>query len=469
MKSAKGNNIVSIKSLVVIGDFIILNLCFILAFLLYSRNRPQIDLFQEGRILLVLINMAYATSISYIGIILDKRTVFIESILGKVTKTIILHFLILFGSLAIVQDYTFPVLFWLFFSVLLFGGISCWRIFARLTLKQYRKKGGNFRRVIILGAGNVANEVYKSIITNVSYGYKFMGFFDDRIPKEYVVDRDLVKGIINDVPEFAEKHHIDEIICALPAGEDRKAISIIKFAENNMIRCYIVPDFRRFLTKKVNLSFMEEIPIISLREEPLLNITNRVIKRLFDIVFSFFFLISIFPILSVILGIAIKLSSPGPVFFRQQRTGEKGKEFGCIKFRTMKPNEAADSVQASKNDDRITKVGAFLRRTNLDEIPQFLNVLLGHMSIIGPRPHMLKHTEMYSQLIDKYMVRHFAKPGITGWAQVSGYRGETKELTDMEGRIKRDVWYIENWTFWLDMKIIFLTIRNMLKGEDNAY
>ena len=214
---------------------------------------------------------------------------------------------------------------------------------------------------------------------------------------------------------------------------------------------------------------MEDIPIVSLIEEPLQNIPNKFVKRAFDILFSFVFLITIFPVLFIVLGMAIKLSSPGPVFFKQKRTGKKNNEFSCIKFRTMKVNEDADLIQASKNDDRITKIGAFMRRTNLDETPQFLNVLFGKMSVVGPRPHMLKHTEMYSQLIDKYMVRHFAKPGITGWAQVTGYRGETKELADMEARIKKDMWYIENWTFWLDMKIIFLTIRNMMRGEENAY
>jgi putative colanic acid biosynthesis UDP-glucose lipid carrier transferase len=413
--------------------------------------------------------MAYAISVSYVGIILDRRTVFIEKILAKVTKNIVLYLLILFCALAIMEDFVFPFSFWLIFSVLLFFSICSWRIIARLTLKQYRRRGGNRRRVIILGAGNVAREVYNSIITNVSYGYNFLGFFDDRLPSEYIVDPGLVKGEIKDVPSFSEENNVDEIICALPAGDDRKAIPIIKFAENNLIRCYIIPDFRRFLTKKVNLSFLEEIPIISLREEPLMNSVNKTSKRIFDLVFSSIFLVTIFPIFLIVLGPAIKISSAGPIFFRQKRTGENGKEFTCIKFRTMKVNNDADCIQACKEDRRITRIGAFLRKTNLDETPQFVNVLLGNMSIVGPRPHMLKHTEMYSQLIDKYMVRHFAKPGITGWAQVTGCRGETKEIADMEARIKKDMWYIENWTFWLDMKIIFLTGYNMLKGEENAY
>jgi len=470
MKQSKNRSVLLIKSIVTVGDFVILNSCLAFGFLLYELYfSTNISRQEEERMLFVLINMAYAVSFSYIGVLLDRRTVFIENILGNVLKTIALYFCISFGSLAIIQYFTFPMLFWIYFSILLFVAISCWRISARLVLKQYRKRGGNFRKIIILGAGNVANEVYTSIITNLSYGYKLMGFFDNRDAKDYVVDKELVKGKIDDVLAFLETHNVDDIICTLPSGEDRKVLPIIRFAENNMIRCYIVPDFKRFLTKKVNLAFLEEIPIISLMDEPMQNILNKLTKRTFDIIFSFVFLITIFPILFIVLGIAIKLSSPGPILFRQKRTGKNGKEFYCIKFRTMNINEDADLVQACKDDERITPIGAFMRRTNLDEIPQFLNVLFGQMSVIGPRPHMLIHTEMYSQLIDKYMVRHFAKPGITGWAQVSGYRGETKELADMENRIKRDVWYIENWTFWLDVKIIYLTIRNMIVGEKNAY
>jgi putative colanic acid biosynthesis UDP-glucose lipid carrier transferase len=171
----------------------------------------------------------------------------------------------------------------------------------------------------------------------------------------------------------------------------------------------------------------------------------------------------------VFLGLGIKLTSKGPIFFKQKRTGENGIDFYCYKFRTMCVNQDADSKQATKDDSRVTKIGAFMRKTNLDEMPQFFNVFIGNMSIVGPRPHMLKHTEMYSKLIDQYMIRHFAKPGITGWAQVTGFRGETQRLEEMEGRVKRDVWYIENWSFFLDVRIIFMTVFNMFRGDKNAY
>jgi len=217
------------------------------------------------------------------------------------------------------------------------------------------------------------------------------------------------------------------------------------------------------------MEIMESIPLLTLRREPLQAFYNRALKRAFDIVFSLGILCTIFPFLYIIVGFLIKRSSPGPIFFKQKRTGLYGRDFECYKFRTMRVNAEADTLQAVKDDPRKTKIGDFLRRTNLDEFPQFINVLKGDMSVVGPRPHMLKHTEQYSALIDKYMVRHLVKPGVTGWAQVTGYRGETKTLEQMEGRVKRDVWYIENWSFFLDLKIIVVTLLNMCRGEKNAY
>ena len=175
----------------------------------------------------------------------------------------------------------------------------------------------------------------------------------------------------------------------------------------------------------------------------------------------------------VFAGIAIAIKAEdgliAPVFFKQKRTGFKGKEFNCYKFRTMKVNANSDQLQASRHDPRKTRVGEFLRKTSLDELPQFINVFVGDMSVVGPRPHMVKHTQDYSKIIDKYMLRHLIKPGITGWAQVNGYRGETRELWQMERRVEYDVWYIEHWNFWLDIKIIFLTVVNAFRGEKNAF
>ena len=219
----------------------------------------------------------------------------------------------------------------------------------------------------------------------------------------------------------------------------------------------------------MSFSLIGSVPILRLHEEPLSSFENRMIKRTFDFLFSLLFLCTLFPVIFLIVSAVIKTTSPGPIFFKQKRNGLNGKEFWCYKFRSMKVNKDADKVQATINDPRKTKFGNFMRKTNIDELPQFINVLLGDMSIVGPRPHMLKHTEEYSQLINKYMVRHFIKPGITGWAQVTGFRGETRELSQMEGRVKADIWYMEHWTFMLDLYIIYKTVANALRKDKQAY
>ena len=456
-----------IKLLVVIGDCIWINLLFV--FMLYLSNKTDHG-FLSLKYNFAMINMAYFVSLVRCGIILDKRIVFTEKIIALVAKTVTFFAIILSATAFFVSDFSLSAFYLFLYFTLCFIVISIWRVLFRIFLKSYRSKGGNTRSIIILGAGRVANRVYNSSITNLYYGYRFLGFFDDREEGDYCVNPQLVRGRLDDVVEFIKQTHVDEIICALPAGDDRKALPILQYAENNLIRFMIVPDFMRFISRSVSLSFLDNsIPIVSLMEEPLRKASNQLVKRLFDMVFSLCFIVTIFPLVFIVLAPIIKFTSKGPIFFKQKRTGENGETFNCLKFRTMKVNEEADSTQAKKDDDRITKIGAFMRRTNLDEIPQFFNVLIGDMSVVGPRPHMLKHTEMYSQLIDKYMLRHFAKPGITGWAQVTGYRGETKELSEMEGRVQQDVWYIENWSLWLDVKIIFMTIRNMISGDEKAY
>jgi putative colanic acid biosynthesis UDP-glucose lipid carrier transferase len=344
---------------------------------------------------------------------------------------------------------------------------SLWRVLVRIMLKMYRRKGYDLKRVIIVGAGKNGMEIYRVMKDELDYGFTVDGFFDDNIALKEVLPNYL--GNTNEVSDYVAAHDVDEIYCTLPGTQDEKMLKLMNFAEKNMIRFYIVPEFYRNVKKSLIMEMMESIPLLSIRREPLQSTYNQALKRTFDILFSLFVLIAVFPVLYIILGALIKMTSPGPILFRQKRTGIYGQDFECYKFRTMKVNDEADTTQAAKDDPRKTHLGDFLRKTNLDEFPQFLNVIAGDMSVVGPRPHMLKHTEEYSALIDKYMVRHLVKPGVTGWAQITGYRGETKTLEQMEGRVKRDVWYIENWSFFLDFKIIVVTILNMFRGERNAY
>ena len=322
--------------------------------------------------------------------------------------------------------------------------------------------------MIILGSGQVASQVYEELKKSRIQGYDVLGIYDDSDASEYKVDASLVKGSLADALDLIRSGKVNEVISALPAGDGSKSFKILQEAERCFVKSLIVPDFQRYIKKGVSLINVANVPMILFRDEPLEEPLNRTGKRLFDIVFSLFVLLLFSPVY-LILAIAVKLSSPGPVFFKQKRTGKNGKEFYCLKFRTMKVNDEADKLQATKGDSRITKVGAVLRKTNMDEMPQFVNVLFGDMSVVGPRPHMVSQTEQYSKLIDEYMVRHLAKPGITGWAQVTGFRGETSDISQMIGRVKQDVWYIENWSFWLDVRIIFQTVFNMIKGDKAAY
>ena len=238
--------------------------------------------------------------------------------------------------------------------------------------------------------------------------------------------------------------------------------------DHNLVRFFYVPVSVETIGLNLKRELLDDMEVYATYENPLQNSVNRAIKRLFDICLSIVFLIPtalIFPFVCIIM----KIQSPGPLFFRQKRTGLDGKDFEMLKFRSMHVNKDADKIQATKDDPRKYPFGNFMRKSNIDELPQFLNVLKGDMSIVGPRPHMLLHTEMYSELIDKYMVRHFVKPGLTGWAQVTGFRGETKELWQMEGRVKRDIWYMEHWSIWLDIRIIWMTMKTFFVHDKNAY
>jgi len=243
----------------------------------------------------------------------------------------------------------------------------------------------------------------------------------------------------------------------------------MKICQRRFIEFEIIPREHNLFPRGTNMEFYGDLPVLVLKDEPLHRLRNKIIKRTFDIFFSSLVILLIFPILLPVVALLIKRESPGPVFFIQKRTGYFNKPFRCFKFRTMKVNSDSDRKQATKGDNRITKIGAFLRKTNLDEFPQFFNVFLGHMSVVGPRPHMLNHTEDYARLIDDFMIRHQVKPGITGWAQINGYRGPTETVNKMAKRVEYDVWYIENWGFLLDIKCIIRTVTNMFKGEENAF
>lgn len=324
--------------------------------------------------------------------------------------------------------------------------------------------------LVIVGEGPAAQEIFQYCQEQTVRGYRFRGLFSDT-PVDGILGPQRL-GDVEAAKVFAVQNRIDIVYCALPGTRKDQITELMEFCERNTIRFRVIPSADSFIpvVETGNLEFHGSVPVSKLRNEPLDNRWSRAAKRAFDIVFSLGVILFVFSWLFPILALAVKLSSKGPVFFKQTRLGEGKKKFSCYKFRSMRMNKEADSKQATKNDPRVTKVGAFLRKSNLDEMPQFFNVLLGQMSVVGPRPHPLRLNDQFRDIIDKYMVRHFVRPGITGWAQVNGFRGETRTPELMEKRVDLDVWYLENWSFMLDLKIVVKTVTNMLGGkEERAY
>ena len=441
-------------------DFVIINASY---FITCFACGLQQEAFYSRTVWLML-NLAFAVVIYALDTLHHKRVVYLDRVLLLLVKYVLLHaviFLMLISFVDALPTLKTVVIFY----VLFFFSLSVWWIVSRKLLKWYRSKGYNFKSIVVIGAGDESAGVrlIEELEKDQGYGYHIVGVFDS----ENNSDQKNYIGDIDKLEDFLTENNIDEMYCAVPENKKNDVQHIINLAERNAIDFYYVPQFSRYISRRFEIENFGPVPVLSIHPQPLNNPVNKAVKRLFDLFVSSLFLL-IFPIIFIPIAIGIKLSSPGPVFFRQQRTGYRGKSFECLKFRSMKVNEKSDTLQATKDDPRKTKFGNFLRKTSLDELPQFINVFRGDMSIVGPRPHMVQQTHQYSELIDKYMLRHTIRPGITGWAQINGFRGPTDELWKMEKRVELDVWYAENWNFMLDVKIMFLTIVNAIRGEKNA-
>lgn len=456
-----------IDRIIRLGDLLLINvLCLsYLSFLIYDNVVLPLS-YSENLVFLLIVNLCYFVVSFFTRLNVADNIVFIDKVVQHSLWFILFYNIILIAAISLFRVFNMPVAYWIL--GLLYTGFPfvLWRILFRLAIKKYRQSGKNYKQVVIIGGNNTARDVFGELAGN-EYGYRILGFFDDDESYKDIYEGYL--GKISDIESFLKDNDVDEMYCALVKDREASVNNLMTLAEKNMIRFYLVPEYYKYLKRRMSFRLLNTIPLMTLRNEPLEDGFNRISKRAFDIVVSLFVLLFIFPFMYAICGIIIKVSSKGPVFFKQKRTGFQGKEFYCYKFRSMRMNDNANLKSATKDDPRVTKIGKFMRSTSIDEFPQFINVLKGDMSIVGPRPHMLKHTEEYSALIGKFMVRHLVKPGITGWAQVTGWRGETKTVKDMDERVKHDVWYIENWSLFLDIKIIFLTIMNVFKGEENAY
>ncbi len=348
------------------------------------------------------------------------------------------------------------------------------------ALRKYRVEGGNYKRVILIGSEGL-KPLTNFMMNYSSFGYKILGFFsDDENPElTYDITNKALKnngdgvvphlGKISESKQYALDHHIDEIYCSLSEFSHETLQDFLDFGDQHFIVVKLVPDVRGVLGRNMYQEYYGAVPVLSLRKLPFDKPLVKYGKRLFDIAFSLFIIVFVLSWLTPILYILIKKESKGPLFFKQVRDGLRGDTFMCYKFRSMRINDRSEKDQTVKGDPRVTRIGQFIRKTSIDELPQFINVLKGDMSVVGPRPHMLSQSDRFKKIVSNYMVRHYVKPGITGLAQVKGYRGEIETDEDIINRVRYDIFYIENWSFILDLNIIIRTVLNVFKGEEKAY
>jgi undecaprenyl-phosphate galactose phosphotransferase/putative colanic acid biosynthesis UDP-glucose lipid carrier transferase len=451
-------------------DIVLLNASIALSFL-FRYGNFDLEGGREIRTVSLLSNVFWIFLLLFKDSYRIIRTERIETILTRTFRLLLVHFALIAVFIIILGYDEISRLRMSYFYITFFIFLIVFRIIFMRALKYVRAKGYNFRKVVIVGANAAGERMNRILSKDLTYGYRVMGFFDDEIDSDIQLMSPIL-GKFEDIEDYILTEKIDEMYIALHISKIEVINSLTALCERNMVRIKFIPDFQQYTkSNRVEMTFYGNgnVPVLMLRKEPLEIALNRVIKKLFDLCFSVIVIILIFPWLFPILMLLIKVNSSGSVFFVQQRSGRENESFPCYKFRTMRINKDSDNRQATQDDMRITKIGAFLRRSSMDELPQFFNVLLGNMSVVGPRPHMLSHTEQYSELINNFLVRHYAKPGITGWAQVNGFRGETRELADMKNRVEHDIWYIENWSLLLDIKIIWNTATSIFKGDKNVF
>ncbi|KIO53249.1 undecaprenyl-phosphate glucose phosphotransferase [Flavobacterium hibernum] len=456
------------KLLFVLVDVVLLNLAIILSTLARFGSLDRL-LSREERTVSLLSILIWVALLLQNDSNRSIRVEPIESILVRTIRKLLIHAALISIFVVYLNFYDISRLRLCSFYLIFFALLMVSRFVSMTLLKYIRAQGYNFKTFIIVGANESGEKIRKILAKDLTYGYKFLGFFDEKIDSE-LVNPNSVLGGFDEISEFVIDKKVDEMYVALHIDNIEIINKLIVICEQNMVRIKFIPDFQLYTkSSKVEVTFYENTPVLMFRTEPLEFAVNRLAKKVFDVVFSAAVILLIFPWLFPIIMLIIKIESPGPIFFKQERSGRDNRSFMCFKFRSMHVNGLAHKKQAEKGDSRITKFGAFIRKTSIDELPQFFNVLLGDMSVVGPRPHMVHLAKEYSDLISNYLVRQYAKPGITGWAQVNGFRGETKELVDMENRVEYDIWYIENWSLALDIKIVIKTIINIFKGEENAY
>lgn len=415
----------------------------------------------------LLLALSFTAAVTYIPLRLHERKIKLRHVAWRAIKQTLLTYL-LFTVCLVLSYKVVPRQLFVYGVCCSLPLIVVWHFAANKLVRRLRRLGHNTRHVVIIGADEVAKRLYKEMGYGMSFtGYRVMGYFTSLENPELPEGAELL-GSVHDCYEWLEENHMDEVYCSLSPAKNAKEINrLIHICNERFMDFFFVPNLDGYPHRQIRMTQFGKVNVMKLREEPMNTPLGKLFRRTIDLTISTLFLCTVYPFVVLFVWIGDKVSgSEGPLYFRQARTGYNGRSFRIYKFRSMKVNKDADKLQATANDPRKTKFGDFLRRSSIDELPQFINVFLGDMSIIGPRPHMEYHTEMYSQLIGDYMVRHLAKPGITGWAQVNGCRGETKTVEEMRNRVEKDIWYIEHWTPMLDIEIFVKTVWQLLPGRD---
>ena len=462
-----------IKWGVIITDFLILNVVMYVFYLLHPKMGEW--KMEHVHIFFLVNNLALMVAQARFRTVVHERLVSLADILRRIIMLTATHMVLAYLLLKIINHHFAVGWLLLMMDTLVFLLLIITRSFERMMVKHLRLAGRNIRKVTFVGSDQELLAVYEELMKDMTTGYRVLGYYaDEELPEmpDGVVLKHFgtLKDLLDNLNDPQQLHIVDDLFVCMSRKERDTVRRLSNYCDKNVVHFYFVPVSVETLGINLKREMLNDMEVYTTFENPLSNPWNKLLKRLFDIVLSLVFLLCVLPFLPII-ALIIKIQSPkGPIFFKQLRTGIDGKNFYCFKFRSMHPNKNEDgSMQATKDDPRKFPFGNFMCKASIDELPQFWNVLKGSMSIVGPRPHPLAINEEYTKIIDKYMVRHFVKPGVTGWAQVTGFRGETKELWQMEGRVKRDIWYMEHWSIWLDIRIIWLTAKTMVVHDKNAY
>ena len=458
-----------------VGDILLVAVSFLLAVWLAKRHigvqAAWLGLRANELLFMLFLCLAWAFTARIVGLYDEFRNKMMGFEMWAVLKNILLQVLIALSILFVAKTRTLSRFFVVAYSCALLATLLPWKLVLRSLSPWILARGRKLNQILIVGAGEAGLKFHDTVQANSQLGFFVKGFVAEQPPAGRAVE---YLGTLDQLEAVIERERIDDVVIALPNSDFAGIGRVISVCERALVPVRIIPDYFEFMSPRFEISRFGSLPLISIRSIPLESAHWRLLKRGFDLAVSLLAFLLVFSWLWPLLAVLIKATSPGPVFFRQERWGKKNRSFRCYKFRSM-VRESTDVgedgryQQARRGDPRVTRIGRFLRRSNFDELPQFINVLKGDMSLVGPRPHPAPMNLEVKDSIRRYHLRHLIRPGITGWAQVNGLRGETSDPEMLRRRVEADIWYIENWSFALDLKILFLSAWAMLRGDPNAY